>query len=344
VITKQMIRCLLAAAFVVGIGASGAAASATGSDQTITVFAHAPATAAYDEAFAVSARSSSNLPVVYSSAGVCTNSGATFSMTSGTGTCLVKYDQPGDGTYNPAPQIVEVVTAQKANQVIAFDSLDDGTFGDPDFDVGAFASSNLDVTFSTTGKCTVSGATVHLTGAGSCTVTAAQPGDANFNAAPAVSQTFDIDKADQEITFDPLDDRALGEPDFTVSASADSGLAVSFSAAGPCTVRAKRVHLTGRGTCKLTASQAGDADYNPAPDVSQSFVIAKPVCSVPKLRGKRLAAAKAVLVKNFCRAGKVTYKSSRTTAKGRVISQSRRAGRSLPAGTKIDLVVSRGRP
>jgi hypothetical protein len=344
VITKQTFRCLLATAFVVGLGASGATAATTGSDQTITVTAHAPTTAGYNEAFAVAATSDSGLSVTFSSGGVCSNSGATFTMTSGTGTCLVKYDQAGDATHNPAPQVVEQVTAHKVDQQITFDPLEDATFGDLDYDIGAFASSDLAVTFSANGNCTVTGVTLHVTGAGSCTVIAAQAGDANFNVAPTVSQTFDIDQADQEITFDPLDDKAYGDPDFTVSASADSGLAVSFSAAGPCTVRSKRVHLTGRGSCKLTASQAGNADYNAAPDVSQSFSIVKPVCSVPRLKGKRLAAAKSALLRNRCRAGKVAYKSSRTTARGRVISQSRRAGRSLPAGTKIDLVVSRGKP
>jgi hypothetical protein len=344
VITKQTIRCLLATALVVGLGASGAAAATTGTPQTINVTSHAPATAAYDDAFFVAARSTSSLPVVISSSGVCTNSGGTFSMTSGTGTCTVKYDQPGDGTYDPAPQVVEQVVAQKADQDITFDPLDDGTYGDPDFEVGAFASSDLDVTFSATGACTITGVTVHIADAGSCTVIAAQAGDANFNAAAPVSQTFDIDKADQTISFDPLDNAAYGDPDFTVSATADSDLAVSFSAAGKCTVRGRRVHLTGPGTCTLTASQPGNADFNAADDVSESFSIAKPVCSVPRLTGKRLAAAKLALAQNRCRTGKVTHKSSRRTQKGRVISQSRRAGRSLPAGTKIDLVLGRGRP
>jgi hypothetical protein len=344
VITKQTFRCLLATALVVGLGASGAVAATTGSEQAITVTAHAPPTAGYDEAFAVAASSDSNLQVTFSSSGACSNAGATFTMTSGTGTCLVKYDQAGNDTWNAAPQVVEVVAAHKVDQQITFDPLEDATFGDLDYDVGAFASSDLAVTFIASGKCTVTGVTLHVAGAGSCTVTAAQPGDANFNAARTVSQTFDIDQADQEITFDPLDGRAYGDPDFIVSASADSGLAVAFRAAGPCTVRGKRVHLTGRGSCKLTASQPGNADYNAAADVSQSFSIVKPVCSVPRLKGRRLAAAKTALVQNRCRVGKVAYKSSRTTAKGRVISQSRLAGRSFPAGARIDLVVSRGKP
>ena len=57
-------------------------------------------------------------PVTFSSAGACSNTGATFTMTSGTGTCSVKYDQAGNANYNAAPQVTETVTATKANQTI----------------------------------------------------------------------------------------------------------------------------------------------------------------------------------------------------------------------------------
>jgi hypothetical protein len=50
---------------------------------------------------------------------------------------------------------------------------------------------------------------------------------------------------------------------------------VSFSAAGQCTVAGATVTLTGAGSCALTASQAGSANYLPAPDVAQTFTIAK---------------------------------------------------------------------
>jgi hypothetical protein len=235
------------------------------------------------------------------------------------------------------------VVARKADQVITFDFLDDGTYGDPDFDVGAFASSNLGVTFTAGGTCTISGVTVHLTGAGTCTVTAAQAGDANFNAAPPVAQSFAIAKADQEITFDPLEDKAYGDPDFTVSATANSELAVLFVAKGQCTVRGTRVHLTSIGSCTLTASQRGNADYNAAESVKQTFVITRPLCSVPKVIGKTLAAAKLAMVRGHCRTGTVSAAPSREAAKGRIIAQSRRPGRVLPFNTRINLVIGRGR-
>jgi hypothetical protein len=321
----------------------GARASIAKVDQTITVIVHAPAADTFDDAFSVVATSSSGLSVTNSSSGACSSTGATVRMTSGAGTCLVQYDQAGDATYNAAPQVVETVVAQKADQEISFDFLDDGTYGDPDFDVGAFASSNLDVAFTASGNCTIAGVTLHITGAGSCTVSASQPGDSNFNAAPSRLETFAIAKADQEITFDPLEDKALGDPDFTVTATADSDLPVSFTATGKCTIRGARVHLTARGWCTLTASQRGNANYNAVENVSQGFAITKPVCAVPRVTGKRLAAAKLAIAQNHCRTGTITHASSRKVAKGRVISQSLRPGRIFLENTKIRLVVSRGR-
>jgi hypothetical protein len=99
----------------------------------------------------------------------------------------------------------------------------------------------------------------------------------------------------------PLEDRAFGDPDFTVRASADSGLRVSFSARGQCTVHGARVHLVRAGSCKVIASQAGNADYKAAPNVSRSFAIVKATCSVPRVTGKRLAAAKRAIAANRCR-------------------------------------------
>jgi len=63
---------------------------------------------------------------------------------------------------------------------------------------------------------------------------------------------------------------------------------------------------------------------------------------VPKVTGKRLAAAKSALARAHCRTGTVRRAYSRKK-KGLVSSQSRRPGRVLPAGSRVNLVVSRGR-
>src|SRR6266508_822906 len=98
-----------------------------------------------------------------------------------------------------------------------------------------------------------------------------------FASAPKVIVwlAFAIAKASQTITFGALANKTFGDPDFAVSASASSGLPVSFKASGNCTITAAIVHITGAGSCTITASQPGDANYNAAPDVAPTFAIAK---------------------------------------------------------------------
>src|SRR5207249_9331531 len=106
--------------------------------------------------------------------------------------------------YNPAVDISRTFAIARANQVTSFAPLGDKTFGDPDFSVSGTASSELAVSFSASGSCTVSGSTVHLIGAGSCTVTASQTGDAKYDPAPDVAQTFAIARVNQVVSFAPL--------------------------------------------------------------------------------------------------------------------------------------------
>lgn len=325
----------------------------------------------------------------------------------------------------------------KLDQLITFDPLGNKTFGDPDFNVSATASSGLPVSFAFSGKCTVTGTTVHLTGAGSCNITARQSGNNSYNPAPDVTRTFEIAKgqatlavdevsltqsydgtakavtvatspanltgvtvsysqdgeavtspmnagsyaflakltnddyqaddltgtmiirkvkevrltwatpadisygtplgsaqlnatasyngnpvagtfvydpsagtrlsagqgqtlrvvftptdqtnyddaaasvqinvlkADQQITFGPLGDKRYGDPDFTLTGGASSGLALAFSAEGSCSIAGNMVKIMGAGSCTVTAQQGGDENYNPAQDVARSFTIAK---------------------------------------------------------------------
>src|SRR5262249_26885009 len=179
--------------------------------------------------------------------------------------------------YNPAPDVPQSFNIAKADQAIGFGALADKTFGDADFNVGATGGgSGNPVTFTASGNCTVTGNTVHITAAGSCTITAHQAGNANHNAAPDVSQSFSIAKANQLITFAALGDKTYGDADFNVSATGGgSGNPVTFAASGNCTFAGTTVHLGVVGNCTITASQAGNSNYNAAPDVPRTFAITK---------------------------------------------------------------------
>jgi hypothetical protein len=100
------------------------------------------------------------------------------------------------------------------------------------------------------------------------------------NDAAAVSRTVHVVRAEQTIDFGPLAAKTYGDPDFGVSATAGSGDAVVFSAAGACAVAGSTVHITGAGPCTITADEDGNANYNAAPPGRQSFNIAKAAASI----------------------------------------------------------------
>ena len=91
-----------------------------------------------------------------------------------------------------------------------------------------------------------------------------------------------ITPASQTITFGALANKASGDAPFTVSATASSGLAVSFSiVSGPASVAGNTITLTGAGTVVVRASQAGNGNYNAAPAVDRSFTVTAPAPTTP---------------------------------------------------------------
>jgi hypothetical protein len=163
------------------------------------------------------------------------------------------------------------LTVNKADQAISFTPPDSPAAYGATFDLEASASSGLAVSFGVSGVCNLAGTTVSMTsGTGTCTVTASQSGNANYNPAADVQHTVEAMKADQAISFTPPDSPAAYGATFDLEASASSGLAVSFGVSGVCGLAGTTVSMTsGTGTCTVTASQSGNANYNPAADAAR---------------------------------------------------------------------------
>lgn len=129
---------------------------------------------------------------------------------------------------------------------------------------------------STLGACSISGATVSFTGAGTCAIEANQAGNASYNAAPEASQSVTIGKMPQTIMFtSTLSTSSVVGVTYTVAAIASSKLPVSFSidassAAGACALNRSTVTFTGAGKCMIDANQIGNAIYSAAPQMQQT--------------------------------------------------------------------------
>ncbi len=256
-------------------------------EQTIT-FAALPTKTFGDAAFTIAASSSTALPVTFTSSNtaVATVSGNTVTIV-GAGTTTITAAQAGDASYNAA-SATQTLTVAKSNQTISFNELPSKAFGDAAFTISATSSAGLPVTFasSNTAIATVSGNTVTIVGAGTTTITASQAGDANYNAAPDVTQTLTVNKVSQTITFAAITDKTIGDAAFGLSVTASSNLPVTFStASNKISISGAQVTLVSAGRATITAAQAGNTNFNPAPAVDRSFCIkpAKPTITVSNL-------------------------------------------------------------
>jgi MBG domain/YDG domain/MBG domain (YGX type) len=189
---------------------------------------------AFGIVFAVSASSDSGLGVAIAAAGVCSYNGMTgmVTITSGTGDCVLTASQSGNDNFNAASDVVRTVSASKAAQEISF-AEPSATYGDADSNLDPTATSGLPVALatSTPATCTIVGGKLHVVAAGSCTVTASQPGDDNYAPATDVTHTFTIAKAAATLTLGDLDKTYNGAPhgvDVTTSPSGLSGVSVSY--------------------------------------------------------------------------------------------------------------------
>ena len=202
----------------------------------------------------------------------------------GAHTILVDFTPDNPADYNSASASA-TITVVKAPQTIFFSPLPNQNFSAGTVAVSGTASSGLPVSFTAAGACTVSGIVVTFTTDGTCTVTAVQGGDDSYLAATPVDQAFTIAPAPQTIAFGAIGNQTFGVGVIGVGASASSGLPVTFSATGSCTLAGPatptgpgyylvNVTITAAGNCTVTASQVGGAGYAAAPSVDQTFTIA----------------------------------------------------------------------
>jgi phosphotransferase system HPr-like phosphotransfer protein len=245
--------------------------------QTITFTTSPPAAATYHSIFTVAATGgASGNAVTFTSSGACTNSGATYTMTSGTGTCSVIANQAGNATYAAASQVTKSVAATLVAQTITFTTSPPASAAYHSiFAVAATggASGNA-VTFTSTGSCSNSGATYTMTsGTGTCSVIASQAGNSNYAAAAPVTKTVTATLVAQTIAFTtnpPTSEVYKGT--FTVAATGGaSGNSVTFTSSGACTNSGATYTITSTsGTCSVIANQAGNSNYATAAQVTKT--------------------------------------------------------------------------
>ena len=264
--------------------------TATKASQTITVTTPAPATAPKSYAFTIGASASSGLAITYGASGVCTNSGATYTMSASSGTCTETLSQAGDSNYAAATSVVEHTTGKAPVKptVSLTGAPADAIYGDT-YTVTASSTNDNAVpvikaatTTCTVGANQVSGTTVTAlvtitTGGGTCQVSATWA-LTNIYAAATVKATTTLTKATPTVSLTGAPATAAKGSSFTVTATSDESGSLAkaptitgtptsacsvgaVSSIGGGSYQATVTMKTATGTCTTKASWAATAGY-----------------------------------------------------------------------------------
>ena len=236
--------------------------------QNITFGALAPKT--YGNApFAVSPTATSSLPVSIIASGSCQASGSTIAIT-GAGNCTVTASQLGDGNWSAATSVSQSFAIAKL-AATATAGTATMTYGSA---VPTISCAVTDALAADGIVC--SSSTPTITGAGPYLVTPSVTGASLANYTfTMVNGLLTVSQASQTITFGVLQSRTYGDAPVGVAPTASSLLPVTITASGNCSASGSTISIAGFGSCTVTASQAGDANYTAATNVSESFAIAK---------------------------------------------------------------------
>ena len=294
---------------VAGTGPASAASNAvTPAAPQVITFAN-PGAQNFGTTPTLSASASSGLAVSFSSAttGVCTiTSGGSLTFITA-GTCTINANQAGNAAWLAATTVSQTFNVNPV--VPGAPTIGTATGGDTQASVGFSAPVNTggsSITGYTVtanpGGATASGAASPLVVSGlsngqAYTFTVTATNVAGTGPASAASNAV-TPAAPQVITFANPGAQNFGTTS-TLSASASSGLAVSFSSATPavCTITSGGLlGFASTGSCTIQADQPGNASYLPAPRVSQTFSVNGVVPGAPTIGTATVTGASAVSV------------------------------------------------
>jgi gliding motility-associated-like protein len=233
--------------------------------------------------FALNASSTSGLPVTFTYvSGPATLSGSTVTIT-GAGDVTITADQAGNGNYLAAPQVSQTFTVAKATLTVTANSKTKA-YGQPnptlDDVITNFVNGENSSVVSGAANISTTADINSVPGSYPITITAGTLSAANylFN---FVNSSLTVTQASQIITFPGITSKTYGDVPFALNASSDASLPVTYSVvSGPASITGNMLTINGIGNVTVAADQAGNTNYLPAAQATQSFNIAPAVLTV----------------------------------------------------------------
>jgi hypothetical protein len=260
-----------------GLNSQGTGAVSVNLATSTTTFTGAPATEPYQAVFVVpAATTNSTATPVYTSSGSCTNSGTTYTMTSGSGTCEEIVTVPSTAAF-ATTTIVQKTKASKIAPTVTFTGAPATEAYQGTFTVSSSTNSSSSPVYTASGSCSNVGTLYTMTkGSGTCTSKVSWVTDTNYLKADLTQATTGT-PIGQTISFTTsAPPTAQYQSTFPVAAESTSGLKVKLSVSSGSVCRlgvqtetsgitSATVTMTGgTGTCYIDANQAGNSNYTAA--------------------------------------------------------------------------------
>jgi hypothetical protein len=174
--------------------------------------------------------------------------------------------------YNSVTSSISLVV-NKASPVLSWTPSPATTITYP----AALSSTQLNATSSVAGTFSYNPSNTAVLNVGTNTLVATfTPTDPpNYTSGLTITNRVGVAKGSNVITFNSIPVKYLDEGSFTLTATASSGLAVNYTSSNTnvATVSGSTVSLKSVGTTRITASQAGNTNWNAAPNVPQTLTV-----------------------------------------------------------------------
>ncbi|MES2731733.1 MAG: hypothetical protein V4714_08295 [Bacteroidota bacterium] len=168
----------------------------------------------------------------------------------------------------------------KLNQTLTVSSPPAQVWGNAPFAFTATASSGLAPTIVVSGPGTYASSFVTITGAGTITIVVTQAGNGSYNAAPLVTRTIVVAKAQPTISFAAIPDKNISDPPVSISATSSAGLtvvSVSNNSVLSATGTPGVFTINSTGLASITASTAATSNFLAASSTRTFNVVNTPV-------------------------------------------------------------------
>ena len=155
--------------------------------------------------------------------------------------------------------------------------------------------------------CIASGFYVQIVGGGTCTLTYQSEANTSYLASDLYKVSFEVTRDPQTITFAPVSTADIATKSLTLTATASSGGAVTYSTTSPdnCSISGSTLNLLKAGNCIVTATQSGTSVLAPVTASATITLTGTVVTPKPVIAKKTIVCVK----------GKTTKKVSGTNPK-----------------------------